>query len=342
MREAMVPLRLRDLLHVAHRDGASDIHIAPGARPATRVHGRLRYLEGAPIEPAESAALLRTLLGDRRCGALVREHDVTGVWCDRESGVAVRVHAYTASDGICIALRLLRARAPSLDELGLPAEVARLASCERGLIVLAGPTGCGKSSTLAEIARARSCRIVTFEDPIEYRHESDLSMFTQREVGRDVESFASAVLGALRADPDVIAIGEMRDPATMRAALVAAETGHLVLTTLHTGTAAQTVDRVVDAFDGAERAYVRAQLAQSLAAVVCQRLVARAPGGGRRPVVEVLVANDAVRAMIREGRVHQLGNAIMTARHEGMMTFAQHAGDLLARREIDGEIAARL
>ena len=345
MSESILPLRLRDILHVARRRGASDIHLMPGVAAAIRSDGVLQQLDGAALEPSETAALARMLLGERLAQALPERRDVTSTWVD-DTARAARVHAFYARDGVCLALRLLRDRVPELQTLGLPGAVNGFVGLERGLVIFAGPTGSGKSTSLAalveEINRSRACRIVTVEDPVEYRYTSALAMITQREVGADVASFDAAVHGALRADPDVLLIGEMRDPATMRAALVAAETGHLVLTTLHTGTAAQTVDRIVDAFEGSEQSYVRAQLAQALTAVVCQRLVARAERQGRRAVAEVLIVNDAVRTIIREGRTHQLRNAMVTARHEGMQTLEQHASELVAGREIDSEVAAAL
>jgi twitching motility protein PilT len=189
------------------------------------------------------------------------------------------------------------------------------------------------------INRTQSKHIVTIEDPIEYRHRPERSIVTQRQVNRDVDSYAGAVYGALRSDPDVILVGEMRDSETMHAALTAAETGHLVLTTLHTGDAPQTIDRIVGAFNGNIQEQMRIQLAQTLVGVVCMRLVPRAYGQGRRAAVEVLVANDAVRTLIRDAKSHQLRNVISTNRQSGMQTLEMHLTDLVARREISLEAA---
>ncbi len=317
MSDALLPLRLRDLLHVADVRQASDVHVHPGCAPALRVDGALSFIEGAAIEAAEAAALARLLLGETRVRELSHRHDVTAMWCD-ERARRIRVHAFEASAGICLSLRLYRQAAPTLVELGLPGAVAPLAARNCGLVIFAGPTGSGKSSSLAafvaEINRSRACRIVTIEDPVEFHFSRGRALISQRELGRDAESFADAIVGALRADPDVIMIGETREASTMRALLMAAETGHLVVTTLHTGSAAQTIDRIVDAFEGSQQRDIRAQLARALAAVVCQRLVPRGSGQGRALVADILIANDAVRNVIREGRTHQLENAALLSR----------------------------
>jgi twitching motility protein PilT len=190
-----------------------------------------------------------------------------------------------------------------------------------------------------KINATRERRIITIEDPIEYRHESKRSLIGQREVGRDTPTYAKALVGALRADPDVIMLGELRDAETMRAALTASETGHLVLATLHTGDAPQSVDRIIDAFSGSEQSQVRVQLSQVLIGIVCQRLVTRASGKGRRVAAEVLVATDAVRNLVREGRTHQLRNVMLTGREAGMQTLEHHLSALLVEREIDPSAA---
>jgi twitching motility protein PilT len=224
-----------------------------------------------------------------------------------------------------------------LDELGLPSAVSALAQRASGLALFTGPTGCGKTTALAALVDRinRSCErhVVTVEDPIEYVHRSIRSVVTQCQIGRDVGDFAEALRGFMRADPDVIVIGEMRDRATIEAALTAAETGHLVLATLHTNDAAQTVDRIVDAFPPDAHGQVRSQLAAVLAGIAALRLVRR-EGGGRRAAAEVMVGTDAVRALIREGKTHQLRNAIVTGRAHGMQTLETHLSELVMRGEI--------
>jgi twitching motility protein PilT len=338
MTGAFYEVRLNDLMHVALQRGASDIHLVPGVRAAVRVDGNLQYIDGPPISAEETAADAERLLEAVAATRLADYGDTTSTWTGTDKNI-VRVHALRTMGGIALALRLLPRTIPGLESLHLPATIKGFCQKTRGLIIFAGPTGSGKSTSLAALVAKINAelprRIITIEDPIEYRYEGERSVITQREVGRDVPDFASAVLGALRADPDVIMIGEMRDAATMRAAMTAAETGHLVLTTLHTGDAVQTIDRVVDAFHGAEQSQVRAQLSASLVGVVCQRLLPRASGSGRRLAAEVLIATDAVRTIVREARTHQLRNLMLTGRHAGMQTLEHHLSELVADRQID-------
>lgn len=299
-----------------------------------RVDGNLQSAGGSVIVPHESLMLARHALGEPAYSQLHSAGNASAAWASHANVVA-RIHAFVGMEQVHVAVRLLSRAIPSLDDLRLPAIVKTFAQRKRGLILFTGPTGCGKSTTLAavldEINRTSTCRIITVEDPIEYRHESRLSTIVQREVPRDVPTFADAVTSALRADPDVIMIGEMRDAETIRAAIVAAETGHLVLATLHTGDAVQTVDRIVHVFEAAVQAHVRAQLAAALEAVVCQRLLPAASGRGRIPAAEIVIANDAVRTVIREARAHHLRNIILTGRDAGMQTFDCHLAELIAQ-----------
>ena len=336
-------MQFTDALEAARTRDASDVHLVPGMSPVLRVDGRLQPTQDPAISAAALAAIASALLGEKRMAELRRRGDLTVMVPDRTGG-PLRVHVYVAGGGTVIAVRLLGRAVPSLESLALPAAMSRLPAFERGLVLISGPTGSGKSTTLAALVERindlGARRIVTIEDPIEYRLAHGRSIVTQRELPSDTPDLAAALHGALRADPDVIVVGEMRDAPTMAAALTAAETGHLVLSTLHTGDASQTVDRIVDAFEGVRQSQVRAQLSQVLAAVACQYLVPRAGGTGRRAVVELLFCNDAVRNLIREAKTHQLRNAIATGRREGMQTFEQHAVELLRNREI-GEADAR-
>ncbi|MGC2129967.1 MAG: PilT/PilU family type 4a pilus ATPase [Candidatus Aquilonibacter sp.] len=343
---ATIPhIRVVDVLHVGRQQDASDIHLVPGLCPALRVDGELRFLTGSPLSADDTTEIARALLEPEALARLEAGHDVSATQLADER-LVLRIHAFRGSEGCTLALRLLNKRIPTLESLHLPPVVATLAHRDRGLVVFAGPTGSGKSTSLAalvaEINAARARRIITIEDPIEYRYESARSLITQREVGRDAPSFSSALLGTLRSDPDVIMLGEMRDSATMRAALTAAETGHLIFTTLHTGSAVQTIERIIDAFGGAEQSQVRSQLAQSLTAVVCQRLIPRKHGPGRRAAVEVLLVNDAVRAMIRESKTHLIRNAMTTGRQLGMQTLEHHLSELVQGSEIDHDAACRV
>lgn len=343
MSEGFSEIRFNDLMYVAHLRSASDIHLIAGLRASIRVDGVLEYVEGPVVTAEETSTLAGRLLDERALAVLSEKGDATCSWTGSQNDV-MRVHAFRAAGVLSISIRLLPVIVPSLEALHLPPVIQGFAQKQRGLIIFAGPTGSGKSTSMAaligEMNRTVARRVLTIEDPIEYRHLSDRCVIVQREVGRDVPSFSDAVIGALRADPDVIMIGEMRDTGTIRSAMTAAETGHLVLATLHTGDAVQTVDRIVDAFTGSEQAQIRAQLSGVLVAVVCQRLLPRASGSGRRLAAEVLIATDAVRATIREGRTHQLRNVMLTGRQSGMQTLEHHLGALLSDRIIDDSVAA--
>lgn len=337
MSAALSHLRLADVLHEARSRDASDVHLTSGMPPALRVDGDLEFLRGAPISSHDVRNAAAAVFDEHEMARIDAGEDVSATWSSGDFG-SLRVHGFRSANAMTLAVRLLNKAVPALETLHVPPIVASFAERERGLVLFAGPTGSGKSTTLAAVVdrinSSASRRIITVEDPVEYRHENKRSLIAHRDVGKDAVSFERAVIGALRADPDVIVIGEMRDEETMQAALTAAETGHLVLATIHTGDAMQTVDRIVDAFSGPQQSHVRSQLAQTLSAVICQRLVRRASGHGRRVLAEVLVASDAVRNLIREGKSHQLHNAMLTGREAGMQTFAQHAADLIAQQEI--------
>lgn len=337
-------IRLLDAIHAARDRKASDVHLGAGMPPVLRVDGVLERTPEPPLTCCDVDEIAALVMTEHEMTRLAADGDVTTAWTEPDVGTT-RVHAYRAQRGLAIAIRLFDRKIPSLESLALPDAVGSLAYSERGMVILAGPTGSGKSTTMAalvdRINAERPRRIVTIEDPIEYRHESRSSVVTQREIGRDTPSLRAALHGALRADPDVIVVGEMRDAESMAAALTAAETGHLVLTTLHTGDAAQTVERIVDASSGELQSQIRTQLAQVLVAVACQHLVRRAGGTGRRAAVELLVGTDAVRNLIRESKGHQLKNAMATGRRFGMQTLEQHIAELLRDREIDAADARR-
>lgn len=335
---ALLDIRFNDVVRAAERDNASDLHIAPGVRAMVRVDGELQVLASPEFTAEDIDALALEIFGSSQLDAIRHGREISTTKRLDDAGLTLRVHGLKTALGVALAVRLLHRRIPAIDELRLPAVVASLGKRMHGLVVFCGPTGSGKSTSMAalvgEVNRTQSRRIITIEDPIEYRHASESSLVTQREVGRDALTFDSALAGALRADPDVIVVGEMRDPATIQAALTAAETGHLVLTTLHSGSAVQAIDRMLDSVREQDRALVRSQLAASLTAIVCQRLLPCAHGRGRRPAVEVLVANDAIRAMIRDGRNHLIENAIATGRNAGMQLFEQHVQELTAAGEV--------
>lgn len=334
-------MQLAELVALARSRSASDIHVTAASDAVLRVDG---VLEPAAIEQSAGFCeyLASRFLDEKQAESLRATGDVT-VSCRTEAFGSLRVHAYRTARGGAFSIRLLAAHIPSLESLELPAVVREFARRQHGLVLFAGPTGSGKTTALAALVETMNAEgrrhIVTIEDPIEYEHHSRNSIVSQREVGRDAASFSSAVRGALRSDPDVIVLGEMRDSETMQAALSAAETGHLVLATLHTTDAPQTVDRIVDAFAGAAQDQIRTQLAQTLAGVVCMRLVQAFHG--RRAAAEVLVATDAVRNLIRERKTYLLRNVIGTGRNAGMQTLEMHLSELVMRREVS-LAAARL
>jgi twitching motility protein PilT len=338
-------VRLADFLHVGRQQDASDIHLVPGRPAALRVDGELQFLAGSPLTSEDTAEIARALFEPEAIARLEAGNDVSTARV-ADDRVVLRVHGFRSALGTTVAIRLLNRQIPTLEALHLPRVVATLAHRDRGLVIFSGPTGSGKSTSLAAVVREINAtsarRVITIEDPIEYRHESQRSLITQREVGKDAPSFSAALLGALRADPDVIMLGEMREASTMQAVLTAAETGHLVFSTLHTGTAVQTIERIIDAFAGSEQAQVRSQLAAGLAAVVSQRLLPRKHGAGRRAVVEVLLVTDAVRSMIRESRTHLIRNVMTTGRQAGMQTLEHHLGELVLSSEIDRDAARRV
>jgi twitching motility protein PilT len=333
----LAAIRIRELLHNARLRSASDIHLGGGTRPALRIDGKLIVLDDDPLPEPAVQTFLETQLGTTALQRLSERGTADGA-CALPGVAPARIHAYRQLGGLRVVIRLLAQTVPQLAGLELPATIGTFAAAPLGLLLFTGPTGSGKTTALAAlidaINRTSERNIITIEDPIEYIHTPIRSAIAHCEVGRDVLTYAEALRGMLRADPDIILIGEMRDRETMAAALTAAETGHLVLATLHTNDAAQTIDRIVDAFAAEAQNQIRAQLAAVLLATVGLRLVPRRVGRGRRAAAEILVATDAVRTMIREGKTHQLRNAIVTGRSVGMQTLEHHLSELVARREI--------
>jgi twitching motility protein PilT len=311
----------------------SDLLLSVGSPPRIRKDGTLIVLDTAPL-PLD-AEQIRTMLAEvldknqLRAIASKRAVDFAFTFGDR---VRIRGNAYLQRGAPAAAFRSLPLRIPTFEELGVPEAIYTLAGRLQGLILVTGPTGSGKSTTQAAmidyINRTRACHVVTVEDPIEYVHEHRLSMVDQREVGADTSSFADALRSVFREDPDVILIGEMRDIETISAALTIAETGHLVLATLHTNDAAQAVNRIIDSYVGAQQQQVRVQLAACLAGVIYQQLVP-AIGGGRVAAFEVLMANVAVRSMIKEGKIDQIRSVLLTGLRQGSQTLERSLSQLL-------------
>lgn len=330
------------LLAFAVRNQASDLHLSAGLPPLLRVHGEIRRVNLTPLSDAQLQAMLESVMTDaqRRAWAERMECDFA---FQREGLGRFRVNAYRQQRGAAAAIRHIPQHPPLLSDLGAPAVCAELALRPRGLVLVTGPTGSGKSSTLGamlhHVNEQRAAHIVTIEDPIEFIHEPRRALVSQREVGSHTRSFADALRAALREDPDVLLVGELRDAETIRLALTAAETGHLVLGTLHTASAAKTVDRIVDVLPAGEKEAARAMLAESLQAVVAQALLPTRDGAGRVAAHEVMLATPAVRNLVREGRTAQLYSAIQTSSGAGMQTLEASLEQLLQRGLITPECA---
>ncbi len=328
------------LEHMVARD-ASDLHVTVGTPPVIRVRGEVERVEDyAPLTPEETQELLyRILSSEQQKNLEIKRqldfsHSIPGL-------ARFRVNVYFQRESIGAAFRLIPAEIKTLEELGIPATLHQLAEKPRGLVLVTGPTGSGKSTTLAaiidEINRKRSEHILTIEDPIEFLHRHKRCIVNQREIGPDATSFAEALRAALRQDPDVILVGEMRDLETISTALTAAETGHLVFGTLHTQSAPSTIDRIIDVFPAEQQEQIRIQIASSLQGVVTQALLPTADGLGRVPALEVLLPDDAVRNLIRQGKVEQIYSVMQTNTSRGMQTMEQSLADLITRGVVELE-----
>jgi twitching motility protein PilT len=331
-----------ELLERMVEANASDLHVTTGTPPAIRVRGEVERLQGFDALDAEQTQqlLYRILSSEQQKNfELNRQLDFSYSM----PGLArFRVNVYFQRESIGAAFRLIPTELKTLEELGIPDSLHVLAEKPRGLVLVTGPTGSGKSTTLAaiidEINRNRSEHILTIEDPIEFLHRHKRCIVNQREIGPDATSFADALRAALRQDPDVILVGEMRDLETISTALTAAETGHLVFGTLHTQSAPSTIDRIIDVFPAEQQEQVRIQIANSLQGVVTQALLPTADGMGRVPSLEILLPDDAVRNLIRQGKVEQIYSIMQTNTGRGMQTMEQSLGDLIMRRVVTLEM----
>jgi twitching motility protein PilT len=338
---------LDKILRAAVERGASDVHVKAGDVIRARIDGRLAALTRQPLTPEQTRAVALALVSDERDRArldAVTDHDCSYALA---GAGRFRVNILRQRGALSVVLRLIPGEVPTLARLGLPPVVARIAEAERGMVLVTGVTGSGKSSTLAAMIRHVNERaekhVVTLENPIEFLHADIRSSVTQREVGVDTDSFRSGLRAALRQDPDVILIGEMRDAETVDTAMKAAETGHLLLSTLHTPDAQSTILRTVAMFPPEEQQVVRMRLAESLHAVVSQRLLPRASGAGRVVAAEVLIVTDAIRELIAEGRVGEVREYVADGRSQyGMQTFDQHLTELVRAGQVayDAALAA--
>ena len=330
------PLSVDALLERVVEMRASDLHLTSGSHPAVRVHGSIELLEDFPVLDPDTVRQLIyriTTTEQQKHLELARQLDFAyGV-----RGLArFRVNSYYQRESLAAAFRLIPTEIKSVEELGLPASLHELTSKPRGLVLVTGPTGSGKSTTLAsmldEINSSRPDHIITIEDPIVFLHKHKRCIVNQREIGHDATGFADALRGALRQDPDVILVGEMRDLETIGTALTAAETGHLVFGTLHTQSAPSTIDRIIDVFPAEQQDQVRMQLANSLHGIVTQTLMPKADGTGRVCALEILFLDDAIRNLIRQGKIEQVYSYMQTGTRRGMQTMEQSLTDLVSRR----------
>jgi len=325
------------LLREAAEKGASDLHLSSGEPPMLRVHGDLARTEHPALTPDNVNALVNTVMNERQRAHFNDEHECDFA-CELPGKGRFRVNVFMHSRGPGAVLRTIPTEIPSLDSLNMPPVLKELCTRERGLVLVTGPTGSGKSTTLAAmvdvINQTWDAHILTVEDPIEFVHPPKRCLVNQREVGPHTASFTNALRSALREDPDVILIGEMRDLETISLALTAAETGHLVFGTLHTSSAPKTIDRIIDVFPAGQQAQIRTMLSESLEAVVAQTLVKK-EGGGRVAACEILVGVPAVRNLIREAKLHQIPSMRQTGQRVGMQTLDMALADLAKRGMIE-------
>jgi twitching motility protein PilT len=330
---------LEKLVHL----NASDLHLTSGSPPVVRIHGSLERLDDHDrLLPEDTLQLLYQIMSSEQQkqlemkGQLDMSYSIPGL-------ARFRVNVYSQRESLAAAFRVIPREMKTLEELGLPQTLHALAKKPRGLVLVTGPTGSGKSTTLAalidEINRTRQQHIITIEDPIEFLHRHKTCIVNQREIGSDTGSFSEALRAALRQDPDVILVGEMRDLETIATALTAAETGHLVFATLHTQSAPSTIDRIIDVFPGEQQEQIRIQLANTLQGVVTQALLPTADKSGRVAALEMLFPDDAVRNLIRQAKVEQIYNIMHTGTERGMQTMEQHLSDLTRRGIVTKETA---
>ncbi|HVS71199.1 MAG TPA: type IV pilus twitching motility protein PilT [Phycisphaerae bacterium] len=337
-----MPSTLNAILETAIDNKASDIHIIVGHQPMIRLHTQMTATEFPVVTAESSMAMLKDMLNEKRMEAFLEKRDADFSY-ELPSGTRFRVNAHFQRNSVAMAFRVITDKVRPLDQLGLPEIITRLTYLPRGLVLVTGDTGSGKSTSLAAMIDAMNKRyhkhIITLEDPIEYILHSNKCSIEQREVGSDVPSFGSGLKHVLRQDPDIILVGEMRDLETTSAAITAAETGHFVLSTLHTNNAAQTIERIIDIYPGEQQNQIRSMLANTLQAVVCQVLFKRIDQPGMVPGVEILICTPAVRNLIRENRIYEIQNVIETSRALGMQTMDTSIKQLYFNGKISKEDA---
>ncbi|MCY6372329.1 type IV pilus twitching motility protein PilT [Clostridium ganghwense] len=334
-------MTLNELLEKTVNENASDLHLTVGISPIIRVNGELIRIGDKKLTSTDTERYVKEILGD-----MYDEYENRGEIDTSLSLPGIgrfRVNAYKQRGSHAIAIRVVALRIPNLSELKMPPVVKELTNKQRGLILVTGPTGSGKSTTLAaminEINATRAAHIITLEDPVEYMHKHNKSIINQREIGKDTLSYQAALRAALREDPDVVLVGEMRDLETISIAITAAETGHLVLSTVHTIGAAKTIDRIIDVFPPYQQQQIKIQLAAVLEGIISQQLIPKIDGKGRAAALEIMVLNSAIQNLIREGKTHQIQSSIQTGSKYGMKTMDMSLVDLYRRGLISYENA---
>lgn len=333
---------IEEILRVAKEAGASDVHLTVGIPPKMRVNGNLITMDYPKLSPSDTLEVLINIMTETQRDRFEERGEYDMSFSIPNCG-RYRVNAYKQKGFVALAFRLVATKVPSAEELGLPESVIELYQKKKGLVLVTGPSGSGKSTTLAaiidKINNNRAAHVITLEDPIEHLHQHKMSMVNQREIGLDSENYANALRAALREDSDVILVGEMRDLETISVAITAAETGHLVLSTLRTIGAASTVDRVIDFFPPHQQQQIRVRLANILQTVISQQLIPTADGRGRVAAFEVMHANHAIRNLIREAKSHQLSGVVQTNRKLGMITMDEAICQLYYEGRIDRDMA---
>lgn len=332
---------IAQLLQFSYQQDASDLHISAGEPPMIRVHGDMKKIKVPPLTAEQTHAMLYDIMGDSQRKVFEEFSDID--FSMQLGEIArFRVNVFRQNRGIGGVFRKIPTKILALEELGMPSSLAEIARKEKGLVLVTGPTGSGKSTTLAAMIDLINAEleghILTIEDPIEFVHRTKKCLVNQREIGPHTKSFSNALRAALREDPDIILVGEMRDLETIQLALTAAETGHLVFGTLHTSSAPKTVDRVIDVFPPNQQAQVRAMFAESIQAIITQTLCKKV-GGGRVAALEILIGSTAVRNLIREGKIHQIPSVMQTSQALGMQTLEMHLRELVDRNLITRETA---
>ena len=330
------------LFKMMKEQGASDLHLSSGNPPIFRQHGEMVRLQFKPLSHEELIPILYEILNDEQKAQFEATNDLDFAYAVPDLA-RFRGNIMMTHRGVAAVFRIIPATILSADQLNLPEGVRRMTQFKKGLVLVTGPTGSGKSTTLAAlidlINATRKEHILTLEDPLEFIHENKQSLLNQRQIGAHTNSFASALRAALREDPDIILVGEMRDLETIQLAMSAAETGHLVFGTLHTNTAAKTIDRIIDVFPKESQDQVRTMLSESLKGVVCQQLLKTADGHGRVAALEIMLGTPAIANLIREGKTFQIPSIIQTAKKDGMQLMDQHLLDLLKTKQVTPEEA---